>query len=1327
MSLLLYVYVLLTVLLLLVERSLAVRNCAVEPDIDGHVKIPESWTRIPVRSFAFCDTLKSITFHEGLVSIDESAFQTCNNLVRLDFPLSLVSIGRGSFAGAGLKELTIPDNVKSLGRGAFAWTRALESVSIGRGVTELGHTQFKGCTKLQNVQLPDTLVSIGREVFSGCVSLESMTIPNSVRTIGNQAFYMSSSLENITLGSSLQSISENAFFSCTKLTSLVIPDSVKTIGIRAFAKCSGLVSLYIPTTVSVGNVAFEGCLKLDICPSDVKLNIDDNGKFVVPSTWTDIQAYTFAGCNSMRSIEIPNTIITIQYAAFWKSNLEGEIQIPASVTSIGDLVFQQSKMLTTIVIPDSVVTLGTSSFSYTSLSSVVFGSGLRSIGSYAFYACGNLAAVDIPNTINIGGSAFNACPSLLTCPKVLMEEIETFNGIYRVPDDWTHIPAFKFYGCAGLRSVILPSSITSIQHKAFAYSALENVTIPHTVTSVGTYSFAYADALIDVKLSSSLRTIADSSFRSCALSEVTIPPLVRTIDQYAFADNVALVNITADSSGSGSGDLPSQLQEIGDYAFVNCWSVEAMVLPNTVVNVGISSFQNCRSMASVTIGEKVSNIKSNAFKACVNLEMVIIKPPKLDFDATVFADCNNLEANANLVISKNATSITGLPSEMVRFQCSSNKCTCKAGYGSELSVDPLLSSEDLFNCVACPIGYTSLSSQEACQPCIRGTYAENVASPLCTECSKGHYGSVRGASSKDICKPCAIGTYMPAKGAYKCDACTPGGFCNATALAEPLPSPPGHFTDDYGATVATPCPVGRYQGKVGQVKCTVCPKGHYVSMTGARYVSQCRPCEKGSFAGQSGMSACSSCTSGQYQDTEGQTECHVCSGTGQTSNADHTGCMEDPAYAALAVPSISEVLFKKGGALVGAFTVTMLFLAVVGAMQYKKYGYNKLMVNVGGGGGGDNSAKKEVGELGILAVMLKASLTGFSFGSELFLIIGLLEDAHGGRGLAATMIAFRLSHVLVAGMFIVMLFGSSGVPEWLQDKGVVKKATALPSLLCDGFCRANMPLLSSVMLLSLLDCSMVQFLPWKATHVYDESKGFPSLSLLRWCLGTDTLQATVSVLCQIIFLTSTSSTEGEGNRTLQAKALFTMNITFAVMGFVAGILNLCLKDSLLAKLELEGGDNRPVDGVGHAAIEFTPAHKNTSFDGAEMTYNSNPLHSSSSSSSAVSKGCGDDAANGTAAVRDKIQLILDDVCSDEGLPTEELVKRLQALLNDDVDGDDDGGGRGSSLGVLQHHRAAALLRQRASTGLRHKSTTQIVAEIQFESGIGGREIEDHAL
>merc|ERR1711871_802011 len=94
------------------------------------------------------------------------------------------------------------------------------------------------------------------------------------------------------------------------------------------------------------------------------------------------------------------------------------------------------------------------------------------------------------------------------------------------------------------------------------------------------------------------------------------------------------------------------------------------------------------------------------------------------------------------------------------------------------------------------------------------------------------------------------------------------------------------------------------------------------------------------------------------------------------------------------------------------------------------------------------------------------------------------------------------------------------------------------------------------------------FLPWNASEMYTESRGFPSLTVLKWALGTDTVQATASVITQIYFL-ATSANLNEPTTTAQAKALFGLNISFAVIGAVSGLVTLCLKNGLLSRLEKE--------------------------------------------------------------------------------------------------------------------------------------------------------------
>lgn len=108
---------------------------------------------------------------------------------------------------------------------------------------------------------------------------------------------------------------------------------------------------------------------------------------------------------------------------------------------------------------------------------VRFGSGITSIGNYAFYNCSSLASVTIPSGVtSIGNYAFNNCCSLAS---------------FTIPSDVTSIGTYAFSGCYSLASVTIPSGVTSIGNSAFSscYS-LASVTIPSDVTSIGNSAFS---------------------------------------------------------------------------------------------------------------------------------------------------------------------------------------------------------------------------------------------------------------------------------------------------------------------------------------------------------------------------------------------------------------------------------------------------------------------------------------------------------------------------------------------------------------------------------------------------------------------------------------------------------------------------------------------------------------------------------------------------------------------------------------------------------------------------------------------------------------------
>ena len=103
------VYVVLAILSM--QLSMILAGCAIQPDSNGHVNIPndpKGWTSIGNDAFSSCTSLRSVTIGD-----------------------SVTSIGNGAFSRTSLGSVIIPDNVTSIGDSAFYSCTSLKSVTIG--------------------------------------------------------------------------------------------------------------------------------------------------------------------------------------------------------------------------------------------------------------------------------------------------------------------------------------------------------------------------------------------------------------------------------------------------------------------------------------------------------------------------------------------------------------------------------------------------------------------------------------------------------------------------------------------------------------------------------------------------------------------------------------------------------------------------------------------------------------------------------------------------------------------------------------------------------------------------------------------------------------------------------------------------------------------------------------------------------------------------------------------------------------------------------------------------------------------------------------------
>lgn len=282
------------------------------------------------------------------------------------------------------------------------------------------------------------------------------------------------------------------------------------------------------------------------------------------------------------------------------------------VTSMGNYALYGCTKLTSVAIPKNVTSIATSAFSNChGLQSVTIPNNVTSIGANAFYYCLNLQSVTIKEGVtSIGSNAFVSCTALssITIPNTVIEIGN--NAFYKctaltdltIPDSVTSIGKEVCYGCNNLKALTLSGSITEIPYRAFMATSLTSVTIPESVTAIG------ADA-----------------FRDCQLDSVIIPENVVTIGSFAFG-----LNKYPNYVKSVTFSENAKLKTIGDQAFNLCRLTE-LTIPASVETIERQAFNGCTNLAHVELSAGLTSIKSGAFSGCP-LTTVTFNGSKTEWD-----------------------------------------------------------------------------------------------------------------------------------------------------------------------------------------------------------------------------------------------------------------------------------------------------------------------------------------------------------------------------------------------------------------------------------------------------------------------------------------------------------------------------------------------------------------------------------------------------------------------------------------------------------------------------------------------------------------------
>ncbi|MCR5490716.1 MAG: leucine-rich repeat protein [Bacilli bacterium] len=412
---------------------------------------------------------------------------------------------------------------------------------------------------------------------------------------------------------------------------------------------------------SVNMECFEGALSFygEVYPSFVK------DGFVV----SEGKAIAYEGHGPLASV--PEGVVSLDSGLFWDNQEVVEVKLPESLEDLGGDTFYNCANLERVTIPENVTKMGNNPFAgcpkltlinrskrFETVDGALYDpkerrlihfpinspltefaplEGTRIIGKHAFYMCEGLRKVHLPKSlIHMENFPFSGCFNLALSgdsPAYQIDGGVVYNrygteliGVLPsidadrliLRDGLRTICRNSFYRCKGIKSLVLPKTLTKIGYNPFV---------------------------------------------GCDITFESESPFFRVQDGLLLSEDGGKLICCPPSKAVGEFKIPESVIELERGAFSGCDKMTSIVLKN-VSKIGKSCFTNCSSLRNIHLSDFVSYVGEWAFAHCASLkEISVYKGTVLDRNVTLNSPCKiayRTSRSDYIVESDNLPSLKGL-------------------------------------------------------------------------------------------------------------------------------------------------------------------------------------------------------------------------------------------------------------------------------------------------------------------------------------------------------------------------------------------------------------------------------------------------------------------------------------------------------------------------------------------------------------------------------------------------------------------------------------------------------------------------------------------